>query len=140
MIFQHLFTPPLGPPGTARRTLHLHPISRNASEFGNAWGIIKINRNIRTPPNLLYTQIAAASHSPKCNWITWGNIVTVRRVIPLGVLDRHTITASRLLTCTWITAIKTKAFDSFLEGFFIIEGQPHLNPHQNYRWCDSLVR
>ena len=88
----------------------------------------------------MYTQTAAASHSPKGNWITWGNIVANAVLIPLGVLERHTITTSYLLTCIWITGIKTKAFDSFLEGFFVIEGQPHLNPHQNYCRCDSLVR
>ena len=99
-------------------------------------GLLKLTG---TPPNLLYTQTAAASHSPKWDWITWGNIVMV--LIPPGVLERHTISiTSHLLTCIWITTIKTKAFDRFLEGFFVIEGQAHLNPHQNYRWCDSLVR
>ena len=58
-------------------------------------------------------------------------------------VERHTITTPRcLLRCIWIDTIfvKTKTFDSFLEGSFVIEGQPHLNPHQNYRWCDSLVK
>ena len=116
----------------------LYPISRSASKFGIVWGTIKINWSIATPPSLLYTQIAAASHSPKWNWITWGNIA----FIPLGVLQRHTSTASDLLLCIRITRgiIKTKTFNSSLEGSFVIEGQPHLNPHQNYSWCDSLVR
>ena len=118
----------------------LHPISRSSNNFGTpiAWRIIKTNWNIRTSPSLLYTQTVAASYSPKWNWITWCDIVTV--FVPLGVLERHTITASDMLTCICITAIRTKAFDGFLEGFFIIEGQPHLNPHQNHCWCDSLAK
>ena len=101
---------------------------------------IKRNLNIPTPPDLLYTQTVAASHSPKCNWIAWDNIAL--RVIPLGVLERHTTTTSHLLFCIRITGgiVKMKTSDRFLEGFFIIEGHPHLNPHQNYCWCDSLVR
>ena len=140
MIFQHLFTPPLGPPGTARRTLHLHPISRNASEFGNAWGIIKRNLTIPTPPNQLYTKTTPASHSPKCDRVIWGNTVTV--IVPLEILKRHTITTSHLLLNIRNIKgiIKTKTFDRFLEGLFVIEGQPHLNPHQNYRWCDALAK
>ena len=52
------------------------------------------------------------------------------------------LTTSYLLTCIRITKgiIKTKTFDRFLEGFFIIEGQPHLNPHQNYSWGNALAR
>ena len=140
MIFQHLHSS-LGPPETVVQytsfTEALHPISsRSSSEFGIAWGIIKRDLNILTPPNVPYTQTTAASHSPNCNRITWDNSI----LVPLGVLERHTITASQLLTCIRITTIKMKAFDSFLKGFFVIEGHPHLNPHQNYRWCDSLVR
>ena len=89
--------------------------------------------------SLLYYDSPAASHSPKCNGITWDNII----LIALGVLQRHTAATFQLMTCIWIIrgiAIKTKAFDRFLEGFFIIEGQPHLNPHQNYRWCDALTK
>ena len=71
------------------------------------------------------------------NWITWGSTI----LISLGVLDWHTTSTSHLQTCIRITRgiIKTKTFDSFLERFFVIEGQSHLNPHQNYRWCDSLA-
>ena len=80
---------------------------------------------IPTPPRLLYT--TATSRLPKCNWIIWKSII----LIPLGVLERHTTTTSHLLTCIRVTRgiIKTKSFNSFLEGFFVIEGQPHLNPH-----------
>ena len=116
--------------------LPLHPISQ--SEFGIAWRIIKRNSNIPTPPNLLYTYTSATSHSPRCNLITWGNIVLIL-LDPLGVLERHATAASQLLRCIQIT-IKSKAFDSFLKGFVVIERQPHSNPDQNYRWCDALVR
>ena len=108
--------------------------SAYAGEFGIAWRIIKKNLNIPTPPTRILPNTTATSHSPKCNWITWGNII----LIPLGVLERHTITTSDMLVTKGI--IKTKAFDRFLEGFFVIEGQPHLNPNQNYRWCDALAK
>ena len=136
MIFQHLYSPE-----TAVQYIYftevLHPIgNRSSSEFGISWGIIKRSLNIPTPPNFPYTQTTAASHSADCNRITWDNSI----LVPLRVLERHNITASHLLTCIRITTIKTKAFYSFLKGFFVIEGHPHLNPHQNYRWCDSLSK
>ena len=140
MIFQHLHSS-LGPPETVVQytsfTEALHPISSRSSSELITWGIMKRNLNIPTPPNFPYTQATAASHSPNCNRITWDHNIIL---VPLGVLERHTITTSHLLTCIRITTIKTKAFNSFLKGFFIIEGHLDLNPHQNYRWCDSLVR
>ena len=36
--------------------------------------------------------------------------------------------------------IKTKTRGSFLEGLFVIEGQLHCDPHQNYCWCNALAR
>ena len=56
------------------------------------------------------------SHSPKYIWIIWGHII----LIPL---ERH----SNSRRCIRITrgVIKTKAFGSFLEGFYVIEGQSY---------------
>ena len=120
----------------------LHPINRSEFKYRIACqcGNIKRNLTISTPLNLLYTKTTAASHSTKCNRITWGDIVTV--LVPLGVLKRRTVTTFHLLTCIRIISriIKAETFDRFLEGFIVIEGQLHLNPHQNYRWCDSLAK
>ena len=86
-------------------------------------------------------------HSPNLKydtWITWArdskiiktNILI--RVIPL--LGQHTTTTSHSLKWTCITwgIIKFQVSSSFFEGFLIIEGQSHSDPHQNYCWCDAL--
>ena len=49
-------------------------------------------------------------------------------------LGRHTAG----IRITW-GIIKTKTSGSFLEGFWVIKGQSHCDPHQDYCWCDALV-
>ena len=73
--------------------------------------------------NLNRATTTVTFHSAKYVQITWG-IIQTHIFIPLGVLGDHT---SRLLRCIWITwgIIKTKTFDSFLQGFFVVEGQFH---------------
>ena len=39
---------------------------------------------------------------------------------------------------TW-GIIKTKTSSSFLEGFWVIKGQSHWDPHQDYCRCNALV-
>ena len=58
-------------------------------------------------------------------------IFTPSRITPLlrlafKLFGRHT------------TSMK-KTFGGFLEGFFVIKGQTHWDPHQDYCWCDALV-
>ena len=57
----------------------------------------------------------------------------------LSKLGQHTFHSLRCIRITW-GIIKMKTSDSFLQGFFIIEGQFHWDPHQNYCWCDALSR
>ena len=49
-------------------------------------------------------------------------------------LGRHTTTGIQIT----LGIIKTKTFGSFLEGFCVIKGQFHWDPHQDYCWCDAL--
>ena len=82
--------------------------------------------------SFLYSQLpvkfnngATTSHSVKFIRITWG-IIKANILIPLGVLGRHTFHSLKCIRITWGPGnIKTKTFDRFLEGFFVIEGQIH---------------
>ena len=47
-------------------------------------------------------------------------------------------TTSARIRITW-GIIKTKTSDNFLEGFCVIKGQSHWDPHQNDCWCNALV-
>ena len=51
-------------------------------------------------------------------------------------LRRHTTSTSIRIT---LGKIITKTSGSFFEGFWIIKGQSHWDPHQDYCWCDALV-
>ena len=53
LVFLLLSWDRLGPP--TAMLLHPSPISRSEFKFRIAWGIIKRNLNIPTPPSLLYT-------------------------------------------------------------------------------------
>ena len=69
---------------------------------------------------------------------TWG-IITTNIFISLNVLGDYTSHSLKCIRITW-GIVKTETSDSFLEGFFVTEGQFHCDPHQNYCWCDTLAR
>jgi len=111
IIKTNVFTALLGRHTTTTTT---HPLKC----VGITWGIVKTN--ILVPLGVLGQN---TSYLLKCIRITW-EIIKTNILIPLGVLGQHTF---HTLNCIRITRgiIKTKTSASFLEGFFVIEGQFH---------------
>ena len=88
----------------------------------------------RHSPNFKYGMIRIT-----CQWL--GGIITAN-ILMIPLLGRHTTTTSHSLKWIRITwrIVKIQTSDSFFEGFFVIEGQSHWDPHQNYCWCNTLGR
>jgi hypothetical protein len=105
----------------------------NLNSDGNILGTtIATSYHFNFFTSLLGRHTATASHLPKCIRITCGviktNINYIMIHIPLLVLvlERHTIITSHSespsICITW-GIIKTKTFNSFLEGSFVFERQ-----------------
>ena len=92
------------------------------------WGLRSYSIRYKTESSILRTR--NSSWSP----INIISLSIFTDLLALGAeLGRHT--TGRI---AW-GINKTKTSGSFFEGFFIIKGQSHWDPHQDYCWCDAPV-